>query len=252
MNQAMVAPLFLHFHHYAALPGAKALPRLARCSRHAARFVVAGNGSNGPANQYLEYFPFIDKAICGEGFHFNLMSPDFWLVEASGIPYGIMNDIFFQDAVNNRRGMVFGMAVRVGQAWPMWKLWDEFGIADSRLLGYWEQNPAVTTDHTNIVATTYAREGRALIAIGSWLHEPANVRLNIDWKRLGLTPSGLRIRAPGIAGYQTERLFQPGELVPIPILGDCLIILSNDSRGVGHMKEDGGGLPVSPESRPGR
>jgi hypothetical protein len=183
--------------------------------------------SGGPANQYMEYFPYIDKTIFGEGFLFNLMPPEYWLVEASGIPFGIMNDIFFQDAVNNRRGMVYGMAARVGTTWPMWKLWDDFGIADSRMMGYWEKTPVVTTDHTNILATVYSKKNSALVAVGSWLREPAQVKLNIDWKRLGLNPSSVRIRAPEIDGYQKERTFQPGELIPVGVQGDCLILLSN-------------------------
>ncbi|MCY2950753.1 MAG: DUF6067 family protein, partial [Planctomycetota bacterium] len=42
--------------------------------------------SIGPANQYAEFFPYIDRLWFGESFNYNAMSPDAWLVEVSGIP----------------------------------------------------------------------------------------------------------------------------------------------------------------------
>jgi len=36
------------------------------------------------ANQYLEFFPYIDKTGFGEGFNLDLMPADFWLTEVSG------------------------------------------------------------------------------------------------------------------------------------------------------------------------
>ena len=77
--------------------------------------------SLGAANQYLEFFPYIDKTWFGEGFNFDLMPADFWLTEVSGIPFGVPNDLLLHVAVNTHRGMLFGM-VRRGFA-PMWKLW---------------------------------------------------------------------------------------------------------------------------------
>jgi hypothetical protein len=182
--------------------------------------------SNGPANQYLEYFPYIDKTIFGEGFNWNIMPADYWLVETSGIPYGIMNDIFFQDDVNNRRGMTYGMTIRLGKSWAMWELWDRFGIADTQMHGYWERNPVVTTDQKNVFATAYVKDGKTLVAVGSWDEKPVNAKLNIDWKRVGLDPSGVIITAPEIKFYQKERAFKADEPIPIDPLGDCILILS--------------------------
>lgn len=44
----------------------------------------AGWTSN--ANLYMEHFPYIDSIWFGEGFNYN-ESPDYWLIEISGIPY---------------------------------------------------------------------------------------------------------------------------------------------------------------------
>lgn len=46
--------------------------------------------SRGPAIQYTEYFPYVDKVWFGESFMYNEMSPANWLVEVSGLPFGLM------------------------------------------------------------------------------------------------------------------------------------------------------------------
>jgi len=180
--------------------------------------------SLGSANQNLELFPYIDKTWFGEGFNFDLMPADFWLTEVSGIPFGVGNDILMHMAVNNRRGMTFGMTHR-GFV-PMWKLWDEFGISDSKMVGYWEKNPIVTLDQKNVFATTYVRDGKTLISIGSWINEPVKVKMNVDWNRIGLKSSEVKIIAPEIQGYQKERSFKADDSFPIEAKGDLLLIIS--------------------------
>ena len=45
--------------------------------------------SKGPVNQYMEFFPYIDKLWFGESFLYDKMSAANWLVESSGIPFGL-------------------------------------------------------------------------------------------------------------------------------------------------------------------
>ena len=52
---------------------------------------------------------------------------------------------------------------------PVWQMMNDFGIATSRMRGYWLANTPVTTWGDDIVATTYLRPNGALVAIGSWL-----------------------------------------------------------------------------------
>ncbi len=180
--------------------------------------------SIGAANQYIEFFPYINRTWFGEGFNFDLMPADFWLAEVSGIPFGVPNDLLLHVAVNTHRGMLFGM-VRRGFA-PMWKLWDEFGIAGSKMIGFWEKQPVVTTDQDNVYATAYVKEGKTLVAIGSWVDKPVNVKLNINWTRLGLNPSEVNIVAPEIKDYQKGRTFNAGDPFPINAKEDLLLIFS--------------------------
>ena len=118
-------------------------------------------------------------------------APDFWLVEVSGIPFGLMGEML-QDGGNPWRGMVFGMTDRLpwaGDPRPLWKAWDAFGMADSRMVGYWVDARPVKTDHADVLATGYVREGRTMVALASWAKEQVDVKLAIDWAALGLDPA---------------------------------------------------------------
>ena len=140
--------------------------------------------SGGPAIQYAEFFPYIDKLWFGEGFEYNEMSPENWLVEVSGIPFGLMGDML-QGGGNRWLGMLFGMSVRLpwtseqikADPRPVWKIWDEFGIADSEMIGFWEEDCPVKTNHPDVLATVYRRSDRSLIALGSWADESMKVNL---------------------------------------------------------------------------
>ena len=60
--------------------------------------------------------------------------PDFWLSEVSGIPFGLMGEML-QDGGNPWRGMRLrndAPAAVGGDPRPLWKVWDEFGIARKR------------------------------------------------------------------------------------------------------------------------
>ena len=92
-----------------------------------------------PPNQYMELFPYIDSLWFGEGFNYN-ESPDYWLVEIAGIPYGLFGEML-QGGGNPWRGMIYGMTNRLGWCGdprPMWKVWDSVRHSErphDRLLG---------------------------------------------------------------------------------------------------------------------
>ncbi|MCC6443246.1 MAG: hypothetical protein IT210_07295 [Armatimonadetes bacterium] len=172
--------------------------------------------SHGPANQYMEYFPYIDRLWFGESFDYD-ESPDYWLTEISGIPYGLMGEML-QNGGNRWRGMVYGITTRLpysGDPSPLWKLWDEFGIDRAQMAGYWDPACPVRTDSQAVPATAYVRKGRVLVALASWAKEETPVRLTIDWKATGIAPAKARLHAPAIEDYQEERFF--GIADPIPV-----------------------------------
>ncbi len=181
--------------------------------------------SKGPVNQYAEFFPYVDKTWFGEGFNYSIMPADYWFVEISGMPMGIGNDMLLHMTDNMRRGMLFGMTPR--GFFPMWEFWDSFGISGSEMLGFWEEDPVITTDQEDVYVTAYMKQGKVLAVIGNWLDRSVEVRLNIDWERLGLDPLSVTYTAPHIGDYQTENVFKAGEPFPVPARGDLLLVISN-------------------------
>lgn len=168
--------------------------------------------SKGPASQYAEFFPFLDKLWFGESFHYNKMPPDNWLVEVSGIPFGLMGDMLHAGG-NRWLGMVFGMTVRhpwytegvICDPRPIWKIWDEFGIHESEMVGFWEDKTFVSTNDPDVKATVYKKQGRSLISIGNFSDSAKAISLNIDFDSLNLDKKKVKFVAPDILDFQDKK-----------------------------------------------
>jgi hypothetical protein len=192
--------------------------------------------SKGPANQYLEFFPYLDRLWFGESFNYGRMRPDEWLVQTSGIPFGVMGEML-ADGGNPWRGALYGMPSRLpwltnnikSDPRPVWGLWDRFGIRDARMSGYWESDCPVKTDRDDILATVYQQPGRALVAIASWAGSPADIRLRIDWQRLGIDPAKAVIFAPNARGFQKFMKWDTGAPISVAPGKGWLVFI--DERG---------------------
>jgi len=183
---------------------------------HSANQYNVRDGFASSANLYLEHFPYLNRLWFGEYFDYN-SAPDYWITEISGIPFGLMGEML-EGGGNPWRGMVFGMTGRLpwsGDPRPMWKAWDAFGLAESRMIGYWVPSNPVQTGRDDVLATTFVRNGTVAIAVATWAKETVDVRLRIDWKALGLDPATVRIVAPAIASFQDGRTFEAGSPIPI-------------------------------------
>jgi tetratricopeptide (TPR) repeat protein len=193
---------------------------------HSANQYNVRDGFASSANLYLEHFPYLDRLWFGEYFDYN-SAPDYWLTEISGLPFGLMGEML-QDGGNPWRGMVFGMTGRLpwsGDPRSMWKAWDEFGIADAKMIGFWVPGGPVKTSRPDVLATAYVRDGKTMIAVASWAPEKVDVRLMLDVKALALDGGPLRMSAPEIAGFQPLRTFDPAGAIPIePGKGWLLIV----------------------------
>ena len=142
---------------------------------------------------YTELLPYIDRTWIGEGFKAD-NSVDFWLVEMSGIPFGLLSETL--DARNPFRGMVFGMLPRLpwsGNPVPLWQLWDSFGMDKATMHGYWDENNPVKTDNANLLATVYTNENKALLVIANWTDLPQKAKISIDEKALGFHPATISL-----------------------------------------------------------
>ena len=185
------------------------------------------------ANKYMEHFPYLDSIWFGEVYNYN-ETPDYWLVEVSGIPFGLYGEML-EGGGNPWRGMVYGMTNRIypgGDPREIWKLWDEFGIKDSRTLGYWDPACPVKTGHKEILATAYVKRGKTLISLASWAQEPDEVKLTIDWQALGLDPEKARLYAPAVPGFQIAAIFRPTEKIPVAPARGWLLILDEETHNV--------------------
>jgi hypothetical protein len=186
---------------------------------HSANQYDKADGWNNSANLYMEHFPYLNRLWFGEYFDYENNSPDFFLTEVSGIPFGLMGEML-QGGGNPWRGMIYGMTNRMpwsdnADPRPIWKLWDNFGMKGSEMIGYWSDNCPVKTSNTKILATVYKKKGKALISIASWADNGTEVTLKIDWKKLGINPAKATITAPGVKNFQPARIFKVGEKIPV-------------------------------------
>ncbi len=188
--------------------------------------------SIGPANQYAEFLPYVDRIWFGESFRYQTMTPDQWLTEVSGIPFGVGGEML-QGGGNPWRGALYGMTNRMGWGTenvqcdprPVWRVWDAFGIADSKMIGYWEPSCPVRTDAPDVLATVYAKKGKALVCLASWAPSNVSVRLTVNWQALGINPAKAKLKAVESAGVQPAAEFLPGDSIPVEPRKGWMLVL---------------------------
>ena len=196
---------------------------------HSANQYNKSDGFNNSANLYLEHFPYLNRLWFGEYFDYEKNDPDFFMVEVSGIPYGLMGEML-QGGGNPWRGMIYGMTNRMpwsdhADPRPIWKVWDEFGIKGSKMIGYWVGHNPVKTNNKDVLATIYIKDKKVMIAIASWAAEDTNIKLNIDWKALGIDPAKATLTAPEINNFQPGSKFGINDEIPVSKGKGWLLIL---------------------------
>lgn len=192
---------------------------------HSANQYNPKDGFANSANLYLEHFPYLDRLWFGEYFNYDF-PPEFWLVEVSGIPYGLMGEML-EGGGNPWRGMLYGMTGRSPRVdnGPLWKLWDSFGMQNSEMIGYWVKDNPVKTGSEKTLATVYSHMcDKALISLATWEDTDAKVKLSIDWAKLGLDPSKVTLHAPAIENFQQETTWKPSDEIVVPKGKGLLII----------------------------
>lgn len=184
---------------------------------HSANQYNERDGFANSANLYLEHFPYLDRLWFGEYFNYDF-PPEFWLIEVSGIPYGLMGEML-EGGGNPWRGMLYGMTGRSPRVdnGPLWKLWDSFGMQHSEMIGYWVKDNPVKTNSEKTLATIYRHTGeKTLISLATWEDTDAKVTLSVDWTALGLDPSKVTLYAPEIENFQQEGSWKPGDEITVP------------------------------------
>jgi hypothetical protein len=178
---------------------------------HSANQYNPRDGFNNSANLYMEHFPYLNRLWFGEYFDYENNSPDFFLTEVSGIPFGLMGEML-EGGGNPWRGMVYGMTNRMpwtenADPRPIWKVWDDFGMQGTKMIGYWSPSCPVKTDDPKLLATVYEKKGGMLVALASWAAKDTTVRLHIDWVAAGLDPARVIVEAPQVENFQPGGVF---------------------------------------------
>ncbi len=184
-------------------------------------------GLNSPANQYLELFTSVNSLWLGEGYNPNEAS-DYWLVEMSGIPFGLYSEMLM-DCGNPYRGMLYGMSSRLG--WTgcdpssIWKLWDEFGIKEAEMIGYWNPELPILSNNEQVKTTVYKKKDAILIVYAGWNTTDMVVSLQPNWEAMGMKQDEVEIYAPEVPGLQHKQAYQHLENINIPAKKGGFIIM---------------------------
>ena len=108
---------------------------------------------------------------------------------------------------------------------PVWNLWKSFGITDAKMIGYWDKECPVQTNHPDVKATAYVKAKQTLISIGNFNEKDQNILLTLDWQALGLNPATVILEAPGIKDFQEARTFNLNESIPVKGKQGWLLIM---------------------------
>lgn len=196
---------------------------------HSANQYNKSDGFINSAVLYMEHFPYLNRLWFGEYFDYEKNDPDFFLTEVSGIPFGLMGEML-QDGGNQWRGMVYGMTNRMpwtatSDPRPIWKVWDDFGMQGTKMVGYWVDNNPVKTNNPLVPVTIYRKNGAVLVSLASWAPENTTVKLSIDWKALGIDPAKAVITAPDIRNFQQGHVFGKDAGIPVEKNKGWLLII---------------------------
>jgi hypothetical protein len=156
-------------------------------------------------NLYMDLLPYFDLVWIGEGRDYNRM-PDHWLIEVSGIPFGLPGQML-EGGGNPWRGMVYGISNRAGwTANPpgaIWKFWDEYQFEKKEMIGYWDKKCPVTCTNSLVKASVYKGEATSIITVANWSDKDQKVNLSVDWSKLGIDPSKAGIYIPEVKDFQS-------------------------------------------------
>jgi len=180
-------------------------------------------------NIYTELLPYVDLVWIGEARDYN-RKPDHWLIEVSGIPYGLPGQML-EHGGHPWRGMVYGITNREG--WTgnpprhLWKFFDEYRMVDRTMIGYWDKSSPVRTENDSLRVTLYQGDEDIVCAIGNWSNAEEPAKLEIDWEKLGFDPQNTEVFQPEIQGFQDAKETISLSGLTVPAAQGLIIILKN-------------------------
>lgn len=165
-------------------------------------------GYSSCLNMYMDLLPYFDLCWIGEGRNYDRL-PDHWLIEVSGIPFGLPGQML-QGGGNPWRGMVYGITNRLGYGGMptsvIWEFWDKYHIEEKEMVGYWDKNNPISVNHDKVKATIYKGAKESIISIASWSDQDVTCKVDINWKKLGYKSFEYQFNIPEVSGFQTKQL----------------------------------------------
>lgn len=181
----------------------------------------AGSGNTNLA--FIDLYPYFDLLWRGEGFYNNTPS-DFWLIERSGIAFGIAGEMLGRG--NPFRGLLFGMTDRAGWGGGpsgLWKFFDEVKLGDMELIGWWDDAcPVKVSGSDDVKASVWKGDGGAVVVVANFAQKPRTASFAVDPAALGGAKAVWQ--KPAIGGVQDAGQ-TPDLSVPVEIPGGGGFIL---------------------------
>jgi hypothetical protein len=178
-------------------------------------------------NIYMDLLPYTDLVWIGEGRDYNRM-PDHWLIEVSGIPFGLPGQML-EGGGNPWRGMVYGITNRAGWTkFPpehLWNFFDKYNFAQRDMIGYWEQDCPVTCSNPLIKASVFKGADDVIISLANWSETDVETSMVINWKEIGLNSNNSDVIIPEIIDFQEGKNNVSLDKIVIPGKKGYLILL---------------------------
>lgn len=154
---------------------------------------------------YTELYPYVDKCWIGEGFNYD-ETPEFWLTEISGIPFGVMSEMM--DTGNEYRGLTFGMTNRLGwetnESDPLdvWEIFDDYNLGEAELIGWWDDRNDVVLSNPAVRATEYRLKDKKYVVVANFSSAEQETEIYMkDGKEYSFY-------APDVGRFQSERIIR--------------------------------------------
>ena len=183
-------------------------------------------------NLYMDLLPYFDLVWIGEARNYDRL-PDHWLIEVSGIPFGLPGQML-EGGGNPWRGMVYGITTRAG--WTInppteiWKFWDDHRIKDKTMIGYWEKECPVTCSDPMVKASIYKGDDETIISVANWTDQDNDVSIAIDWVKLGIDAAKYDISIPEVKDFQQGQTLSSLDKITIPGKKGYLIVLKKKNK----------------------
>jgi hypothetical protein len=179
-------------------------------------------------NVYMDMLPYIDQLWIGEARNYDTPA-DYWLVEISGIPFGLTSQMLNKGG-NPWRGMNYGITDRLGwfkSKTPeyMWLFWDEHNIEKKNMIGFWDKSNPVRSNNAEVEATIYKGRDEVLVSVANYTDKDQIFRLNIDWKALNLSPDAVTIEIPEITEFQEKRSIKWNDEIKVDASKGYIIVI---------------------------